>query len=123
MNEIKASDIMLGNWFIGYDDKPFQWNLAHFGLLTIDGPTVDEIIKSPIHLTEEIVLKCGARKVKHIDGYSFWTFSGSKINKAHINICVNKTCYYGYSVANCEYLHQLQNLFKILTGNDLNIQL
>lgn len=64
MEEIKASDIMLGNWFRGYDNKPFQWNFEHFALLTLDkkAPTVDEIIKCPIFITEDILLNAGFEK-------------------------------------------------------------
>lgn len=36
MEEIKAGDIMLNNWFIGYDNKPFKWGIEHFALLTLE---------------------------------------------------------------------------------------
>lgn len=119
MEEIKVGDIMVGNWFIRYDDKPFQWKIDDFSDLLF--VYVDEIIKSPIPLTEDILIKAGAKKVNHINGYSFWTFSDSKINKAHVDIYDGKTCYYGYSVNHCKHLHTLQNLFKLLTGNYLKI--
>lgn len=86
MEEIKVNDIMVGNWFIGYDGKPFQWDIEHFAML--ETMFVDEIIKAPILLTEDMLLNYG-------------------INEQDI-----------YS--ELKYLHQLQNLFKLLTGNDLN---
>ncbi len=128
MEEIKAEDIMLGNWFIGYDDKPFKWNLAHFGLLTLDGPTIDEIIKAPIPLTEDILLKCGASIIT-IDNKNSYTPNGYvgrvfKIGefKCYVDREHNRWAYRATMIKDVEFLHTFQNLFKSLTGNDLKIQ-
>ena len=68
MEEIKAGDIMIGNWFIGYDDKPFQWGIEHFALLMLqkNAPTVDELIREPVLLTEDIM-----SKIKRIQSHDF----------------------------------------------------
>lgn len=76
-----------------------------------------------IKLTEEKLLKCGAKRVNYIHGYSFFTFSNSKINKIHIDIYENRTQYYGYSCKHCESIHQLQNLYFALVGEELEINL
>ncbi|MBK5723065.1 hypothetical protein JGH11_19540, partial [Dysgonomonas sp. Marseille-P4677] len=53
---MSIDDIKIGNWFIGYDDKPFQWSFPHFALFS-SGVDLDEIIKESIILTEENILK------------------------------------------------------------------
>ncbi len=126
MEEIKAGDIMLNNW-VEYYGKYYQISALseEYPFLNTDAFGVGVVtfrnIKG-IPLTEDILLKAGAKKVNHINGYSFWTFSDSKINKAHVDIYDGKTRYYGYSVNHCKHLHTLQNLFKSLTGNDLKIE-
>jgi len=75
----------------------------------------------PIPLTEEWLIKIGFAKINHINGYSFYSLSKSKINKCHIDIYDSKTQYMGYSVKHCKYLHELQNLYFVLTGLELII--
>lgn len=53
--EIKATDLMIGNWFIGFDGEPFQWDAECFYLTQC--ASTDELISSPIPLTEEIMTK------------------------------------------------------------------
>lgn len=69
---MKIQELRIGNWFIGYNGKPFQWSLEHFELLTLEKnrPDIDEIIKSPIPLTEEILLKCGFSDKDYKQGYT-----------------------------------------------------
>lgn len=122
MEEIKAGDIMLGNWFIGYDGKPFQWKGYHFGMIEneVECVTIDEIIKSAIPLTEDILLKAGFeinyKGFIHkypIDGYKMVLRTGDDGFRYCLNI--------NHSIK-IKYLHQLQNLFKLITGNDLKIE-
>lgn len=132
MKEIKAGDIMIGNRFIGYDGKPFRWVLDHFHLLDI-GCDVSELIKSPIPLTEDILLKAGAKRLEenkvaimlndpstHLILMKIGThwypeieqigeFVSDGVNTVHLNFI--------------DYVHQAQNLFISLTGNDLKIEI
>ncbi|OJX63079.1 hypothetical protein [Dysgonomonas sp. 37-18] len=125
MEEIKAGDIMLNNWFIGYDGKPFQWKGYHFGMIEneVECVTIDEIIKSAIPLTEDILLKAGFKRNKFgIDPYNS---SDGWLNYSFgLTIWNDGRLFYGWIGGNIEvkYLHQLQNLFKSLTGNDLKIE-
>jgi hypothetical protein len=75
----------------------------------------------PIPLTEEWLLKFGFKKINHIHGYSFYSLSKSKKNTCHIAIYNTQTTYMGYSVNHCIYVHQLQNLYFTLTGEELTI--
>lgn len=126
-----ANEIRLSNWFIGYDDKPFKWEIEHFANLATVYP--DEIIKSPIPLTEEILLKAGGKRFDedkiilmlndpstHLVLMKVGThwfpqieqtgeFASEGVNVVFLNFI--------------DYLHQLQNLFFALTGEEIKIEL
>jgi hypothetical protein len=117
---IQASDLRIGNW-LKREAQPE-------GFL-VDAGTISRISHSgvrdeePIPLTEEWLKKFGAEKINHIHGYSFWTFSKSKLNKIHIDIYERHTDYYGHQVKHCAYVHELMNLYHALTGSELEVKL
>lgn len=124
MEEIKASDIMLGNWFRGYDGEPFQWEIEHFAHLATVYP--DEIIMAPIPLTEDILLRAGAsvEKINLSSPYSPKGYVGRVFKMGEFTYYADKDEWsYRTTIINIpKCLHQLQNLFKALTGNDLKIE-
>ncbi len=128
MEEIKAGDIMLNNWFIGYDGKPFQWKGYHFGMIEneVECVTIDEIIKSAIPLTEDILLKAGFRKRK-MSGYDTHFIYSLFIGGETIGITAIYNADFSillHGVARgVKYLHRLQNIIQIVTGNELEINL
>ena len=131
---MKIQELRIGNWFIGYNGKPFQWSLEHFELLTLEKnrPDIDEIIKSPIQLTEEILLKCGFSDKDYKQGYTGIDYERGAmtfdfvLNKPGVMGNWNK-CYTfslpDYRFVNIDYLHQLQNLYFDLTGEELEVEL
>lgn len=76
---------------------------------------------TPVILTEELLVQYGFEKINHIHGYSFFTLHKSKVNKCNIDIYNTKTLYMSYSVNHCQYLHQLQNLYFAITGNEIKL--
>lgn len=128
MEEIKAGDIMLGNWFIGYDGKPFKWEIEHFAHLATVYP--NEMIKSAIPLTDDMLLKAGFI----IGGYNLVEVTHPNYPRLFFVIMDDEASIgWNYNVSGtlkeCEesmieikYLHQLQNLFKSLTKTDLKIE-
>ena len=124
---MKIQELRIGNWFIGYSNKPFQWDLEYSKLLTLERnrPDIDEVIKSPIPLTEDMlseftmkwgtdpqepnalmVFKNGEFEVlKFKDEDNFFYSSGRGFH------------------ADIIYLHQLQNLYFDLTGEELEVEL
>lgn len=126
MEEIKAGDIMLNNWFHvnGYPmyvDSIFR-DIVYLEFEGNDGDVWEENIKDlkPIPLTEDILLKAGFeinyKGFIHkypIDGYKIGLRTGDDGFRYCLNI--------NHSIK-IKYLHQLQNLFKSLTGNDLKIE-
>ena len=121
---IQAKDLRIGNWVM-YDNKIFEVDT-----ISMEFPTLNTIefgigvVKwdklNPIPLTEELLIKCGFKKINHIHGYSFWAM-GIKGGRPKIDIYENYTLYMGYMVNHIKYLHQLQNLIFALSGEELEI--
>lgn len=77
---------------------------------------------NPIPITEEILLKCGFEKKTMLHDFYF----ENKYYKLHE--VIPKEGYYlsdndVRKLKPCKYLHELQNLQKSLTGNELTINL
>lgn len=149
---MKASDLRIGNWVyetriagrkiattidsIMVDEIPLvniSSNGEHDAEYLIEGTALDDI--EPIHLTPEILEKCGFEKTIDIIGKSkteyidyrsggfvlfylpkglveveFWNKGIETINDRHY-------------IGAWQYLHQLQNLFFSLTNTELTINL
>jgi hypothetical protein len=76
----------------------------------------NENVYLPIPLTEEWLIKFGFEKINHIyDGIIFL------INKIKLCITLNGKCEIrgGYIPIKIQYVHQLQNLYFALTGEEL----
>ncbi len=80
----------------------------------------------PVSLTPDILLKCGAVK-DIVSGWNFELMDGScRMLEIEKWSTIEK---YSFSfvgsdfISNCKYVHQLQNLYFVLTGEDLKIQL
>jgi hypothetical protein len=71
---------------------------------------------SPIPLTEEILLKCGfkdnGQKIFDIDRFTFRSYKG-----------VWSVYYINVWIKDLQFVHQFQNLYYVLTGEELNIEL
>ena len=120
---IHATDVRLGNWVYATDGSKRQITME--SLLYLQAyPTNNQAEGIP--LTEEILLKCGFKKINdsfryvlNICEYEFWYYEiGVALSK--IEICIHRDEYY---VNNIYALHQLQNLYFALTGEELKITL
>ena len=119
---IQSTDLRIGNYVMDEDEsneifkvetiqkgeEPFT-NDNYF----VNGRLIEDIL--PIPLTEEILLKCGARR---IDKYTF-VLNGLFIHFRRIGFVFNV----GKKKIIIEHLHTLQNLIFILTNTELNITL
>lgn len=113
---IKANELRIGNW-VKFITVPVQftgmacygegmWNMRNKKLMPLFNYNGHEYYQAdwdslhPIPLTPEILEKCG---LKEPSGTFAWKFSpaGEVIN------------------VKCKYLHQLQNLYFALTGEEL----
>lgn len=135
---IKASELRIGNYLYGKDKEPFK----------VDGNDLkvwdfwkDEVDGVPIPLTEEILLKIKYIKFKVLLEDDFKENTGGLEqsivkeyllpNEVSLEYFVNigdfdvlyKGLFIDYYDKNEIYLHQLQNLYFVLTGKELEINL
>lgn len=114
---MKAEDLRIGNIY-----KPTDNSIEKYKSVSVDDLkawSMGAIYGQSIPLTEEWLEKFGARKINHIHGYVFWTFQKTKQNNCRVDIYERRTEANSGSVKHCEYLHQLQNLYFALTGEEL----
>jgi len=124
---IQANELRIGNYL--HDPKTGSWlkviqididgNISTYVMDRTKFPLPDGWSTSPIPLTPEILENCGFEKLPHYfsverfhitkqDNSDYWWTAFNK-NNAHIN--------------KIKYLHQLQNLYFALTGQELTINL
>lgn len=114
---MKSNELRIGNWVY---DKKFKGNIefkSFFGLCNIENnPDAFE----PIPLTEEWLLRFGFYK----PAYS-WIgdkFHLSEWDDYPLNWCVAFNKNNAILVDKLKYVHQLQNLYFALTGQELEIK-
>ena len=128
---MKGNDLRIGNW-VKVNDPIFGVNtykvatIRDNGIITLNDNMsclVDNI--EPIELTEEVLVKIGFKKfVKsfrmELSGCRLDYFIDKTlyIYKKHTNCCLIKDL-----EIKCEYIHQLQNSFFLLTGKELEVEL
>ena len=122
---MKANEIRVGNWLNDprqYDPKFFpKTDNGYFKATARDIQYADEF--EPIKLTEEILLKCGFYKTGITELYLLTdTINISWFEEDPTVIEINSENIYSY-IVNCEFLHQLQNLYFALKCQELEINL
>lgn len=115
---IQANELRVGNWVefsTGVDGRrnyKCQWLPNYFNLEDLDEPY-------PITLTTGILEKCGFTSCPYDKGLMYCP-------KRYYQIYLGYPLVFrtpGTSLANVQYLHQLQNLYFALTGTELNYKL
>jgi len=120
-----ANELRIGNWVMDDDESYEIFQVASIekgeeeteGMYFINGGWIDDVL--PIPLTEEWLLKFGFEKddpfFTNMDSYSF---NGLTME------FYKKECQFHYQGADIEfkYVHQLQNLYFALTGEELEIK-
>lgn len=130
---IQANELRIGNWVLDSDrDNPYfhqvvrietkeytEWDSGNeFNIVCLLEGTKDsyfEIIPSPIPLTEEWLVRFGFRKT--FDSpfeYFEWTDHNLQLSEKF-------DCYLGKFTQPIKYVHQLQNLYFALTGEELKL--
>jgi len=125
--EVKATDLRIGNLiFDNISEEPtiVDW-------VTIKVCYLEDDVYEPIPLTEEWLLKFGFEKDENI-GFDDFIFSIDIFNIFQCKYELNSFSYpllmrYGNpneykSATSVFYVHQLQNLYKALTGEELKIK-
>jgi hypothetical protein len=116
---IKANELRIGNFVkLQGVDKPFK-------VFLIDTTESSTFTKAePIPLTEEWLLKFGFDDIKEIDNTDFKEYR--MFNKYSFCIqfpCgIEAHCYAGNYPIAIKYVHSLQNLYFVLTNQELEIK-
>jgi len=122
---IQTNELRIGNWINEFEiatqaDSRFidrLYNIELRGKIAID--------VTPIPLTPEILEKAGFNEVDGNEWYRFYdkgflrVFIHKSVDSCFVSVDGLKIDYY----INNFYLHQLQNLYFALTGEELNIEL
>lgn len=120
---IQANELMLGN-FVDTPDGTVKITAISYekvavirktekGNFAVYSESLDDI--QPIPLTEEILLKCGAEP---------FAGGGLILNYRRIEYAECRQVYYDvFTSVELKYLHQLQNLFYVLAGEELEVNL
>ena len=106
-NELRIGNLIQKNGKIHYTNNLTIRDIFH---LSID----DTDIFEPIPITEDWLLKCGFEK----DEYEMFVFNRKVIYKKNDNTFH----FYGCDIE-IKHIHQLQNLYFALTGEELEINL
>ena len=116
---MEAKELRIGNWVL-INDTP---NIIRGGGIAAIEAGYFKMPLCPIPLTPEILVKAGFEVINHVHGYSFYSMDrkGQKRDRPAIDIYDTKTLYMGQWVNHCKYVHQLQNLYFALTGEELEI--
>ncbi|UXO94105.1 hypothetical protein Pan5_63 [Pseudanabaena phage Pan5] len=122
---MKPNEVRIDNCVMGYlDKKPVKVDwlvIKHLWDGNIQSLYDPKPVYEPIPLTPEILEKCGFE-----DDDSDFLKNINERTCIHINISLGRTVLESYDgiiiIPMCEYLHQLQNLFHALTGEELNYQ-
>lgn len=131
---IKANELRLGNWIVFNNflspEKYIQVNATFFsswlGGRNRQEIKNDEVINkyySGIPLTPEILEKCGFEQDEFItrDFFKQGFFNFKAVNHYEDGFLV--ICNFMQGGIKVKYLHQLQNLYFALSGEELNIKL
>lgn len=134
---INKTEIRLGNWVI--ENKNGNDCYAQIeGIKLVDAENTNCIIEtqyqttpieyiSPIPLTEEILLKCGFENIYKSEYRNKFDHNKLLYIGYDFSLCEDKSMegfrYYGKYISHIKYLHQLQNLYWCLCGEELEINL
>lgn len=116
---IKAQDLRIGNLLFDNKDQlskveKLESDIEECGIYAVDNATTYLPVKG-IPLTEEILLKVGFEK------YNDWfDYRLGKFWLKYITDDTNWQIECGQIIIDVLYLHQLQNLYFALTGQELN---
>ena len=122
---MKQNELRIGNWISdqGYETIVFQINETHVN----DDLMLDHF--EPIPLTEEWLVRFGFEKSDkygyflspHKESFSDSCFTRLCFFLEEMDFIVNSNDYDGWNV-HCEYVHQLQNIYVALTGEELELK-
>ena len=117
--ELSPNELRIGNWVSRLDDTTFQ--IDKLDIFELDDYP-HYLRPKPIPLTEEWLIKFGFDKAG-INVFRWYKKSGRNYHTFHLNQKSSiGTFYYSRSRIQINYVHQFQNLYFALTGEELTIK-
>ena len=118
---MKANELRIGNYYkVGNVVAKVDWETIY----ELTKQSLNTIHFHPIPLTEEILLKCGFENKIEDESTSFFKYINPLNGFTTIEVCLSDSCVWlDLMQINIKHLHQLQNLYFALTGEELNIEL
>lgn len=119
---MEAKELRIGNWIQSSSNKEYQINLSWYECCknSTEGRDI-QLDTLPIPLTEEWLIEFGF-EYRTDTGFDGW-YSNPILGES-IRIFEVENKWYKYSSAHIviKYVHQLQNFYFALTGEELNKQ-
>lgn len=119
---IKEQDLRIGNWYWNGETKEyFEWCLIHFQRLSqnvidiesLQGIEVESLLLNKIGFKQDF-------RYEYADGISYNDVFITTIQSDYV---LEISCGDRVYSRTIQYLHELQNYYFFLTGQELNIQL
>ena len=122
---MKASELRIGNWILYADIWQQVFSIAETAINIAQNP-LKMSFTGPILLTIKILLKCGIEDMSGDQMYAKLTLKieddGLLIFSWHIKKSIFEWVdFNGYAI-DIKHLHQLQNFYFALTGQELTIK-
>lgn len=122
---IKAHEVRIGN-IVMWNGKPTKLSALHIYTMFDAQDEAEE--GSPIQITPEILKKAGFVSTGSGDDFHngiLWNTPNENYKYCEDGYIVDNCGYYGHycDIGDVSYLHQLQNLYFALTGEELTIAL
>lgn len=113
---IKANELRLGNYF--FDEDGNEKKIGYSDLVSL---TITVLHFNPIPLTPEILERCGFNYWQDAIPKPYWkTKKGFPLYTTKDYFIVRDLTH--TNMGKVKYLHQLQNLYHALTGEELEIK-
>lgn len=122
---MEAKELRIGNWVYSITHK------KNHKVIKLEFDSILNV--EPIPLTEEILLKCGFEKTGDYGDQIYYEPKNRGNRNYYICFDHDEICFgfasngsytdLLYDDANLQHLHQLQNLYFALTGEELNVDL
>ena len=120
---IKAQELRLGNWVLFDVEEVYEQITARrIGFISQANSKGHIHPFKPIPLTEDILLKCGFDKSSDGEHFFIGHFGFCLVYDGH-DFCMKPRIIDDLVIAYSRHLHQLQNLYHALTGEELQINL
>ena len=124
--KVKANELMIGNLLQGEPIMLINQGIYSDGVFAITGYGIHQLEEGkpyradPIPLTKEWLVKFGFEKIKKGVEYSKWKKDGFIF--WFDNLMPGITSLGKYDIVRIDRVHELQNLYFALTGNELEIK-